>query len=98
MEKVASLAPLFGAAPDLLPEEAAVRAAVELRALMNEVGVPSIEEATGDNAAAIPGLAAGIVAHGPNPFSPRPMDAEAYTWILERTFDTGALFSDWPGE
>jgi alcohol dehydrogenase class IV len=98
MERVASLAPLFGAPPDLPPEEASVRAAVELRALMDVVGVPSMEEATGDTPEAIPGLVAGIVAHGPNPFSPRPMDAEGYTWILERTFDTGAQFSDWPGE
>jgi alcohol dehydrogenase len=98
MEKVASLAPLFGAPPGLSPEEASVWAAGELRALMDAVGVPTIEEATGDTPEAIPGLVAGIVAHGPNPFSPRPMDAEGYTWILERTFDTGAPFSDWPEE
>jgi alcohol dehydrogenase len=98
MEKVASLASLFGDASSLDPEEAAVKAAVGLRRLMDGVGVPAIEEATGDTAAAIPELVAGIVAHGPNPFSPRPMDAEGYTWILERTFDTGASFADWPGE
>ena len=65
---------------------------------MDAVGVPTMEEATGDTPASIPGLVAAIVAHGPNPFSPRPMDDVAYTWILERTFNTGAPFSDWPGE
>jgi alcohol dehydrogenase len=98
MEKVASLAPLFGVPSGLPPEEASVRAAVELRALIDAVGVPTIEEATGDTPEAIPGLVAGTVAHGPNPFSPRSMDAPGYTWILERTFDTGARFSDWPRE
>jgi hypothetical protein len=38
-----------------------------------------------------------ILEHGSNPFSPRAMDAETYTWILERTFDTAASLSDWPG-
>ncbi len=98
MGKVASLAPLFGEARGLGPEEAAVKAAEDLRTLMDEVGVPTIEEATGDTAVVIPELAAAIVAHGPNPFSPRPMDAESYAWILERTFETGASLSDWPGE
>jgi alcohol dehydrogenase class IV len=98
MEKVASLAPLFGARPDLPIEEAAVRAAEGLKAFMAEVGVPTIEDATGDTAAALPGLVAETVAHGPNSFSPRPMDADGYAWILERTFETGASLSDWPGE
>jgi alcohol dehydrogenase class IV len=96
--KMARLAPLFGA-PDDLPQDQAEEWVVEgVRAFLSEVGVPSIEEVSGDTGAVIPELVAGILEHGPNPFSPRPMDAEAYTWILERTFDAGRPLSDWPGD
>jgi len=96
--KMARLAPLFGAPDDLPQDQAEVWVVEGVRAFISDVGVPSIEEVSGDTGAAIPGLVAGILEHGPNPFSPRPMDAGAYTWVLERTFDTGRLLSDWPGE
>jgi alcohol dehydrogenase class IV len=95
--KVARLAQLFGAPRDLPQGEAEVWAVEGIQKFVADVGVPSMEEVSGDIPAAIPGLVAEILEHGPNPFSPRAMDAEAYTWILERTFDTAASLSDWPG-
>jgi alcohol dehydrogenase len=96
--KVARLAQLFGAPHDIPRDEAEVWAVEGVRQFIAEVGVPPVEVVSGATAAAIPSLVAEIVEHGPNPFSPREMDAEAYTWILERTFDTGKSLSDWPGD
>ncbi len=96
--KIAKLAPLFGAPHDLSQGKAEVWALQAVQAFIFEVGVSSIEAISGDTAAAIPGLVAEIVEHGPNPFSPRAMDAAAYTWVLERTFDTGKSLADWPGD
>jgi alcohol dehydrogenase class IV len=97
-DKIARLAPLFGASPDLSQDQAEVWVVEGVRAFISEVGVPPIEEISGDTGSAIPGLVAEILEHGPNPFSPRPMGAGAYTWVLERTFDTGRALSDWPGD
>jgi alcohol dehydrogenase len=96
--KIAKLAPLFGAPHDLPQDQAEVWAVQGVRAFISEVGVPSIEEISGDAGTAIPRLVAEIVEHGSNPFSPRAMDAGAYTWILERTFDTGRSLADWSGD
>ena len=96
--KVARLAQLFGAPHETRQDEAEVWAVEGVRQFIAEVGVPPVEVVSGATAAAIPALVAEIVEHGPNPFSPREMDAEAYTWILERTFDTGKSLSDWPGD
>ena len=97
-EKIAGLARLFGAPQDLPQDRAEVWAVEGVQKLVADAGIPSMEEVSGDTAAAIPDLVAKVVEHGPNPFSPRAMDAEAYTWILERTFDTGHSLSDWPGQ
>ena len=96
--KIARLASLFGAPHDLSQDQAEVWAVEGVRAFISEVGIPSIEAISGDTGASIPGLVAEIVEHGSNPFSPRPMDAEAYTWVLARTFDTGESLADWPGD
>jgi alcohol dehydrogenase class IV len=94
--KIARLAPLFGAPHDASQEEAEVWVVEGIQAFLSEVGVPSMEEVTGEGAAAIPGLVAEVLEHGANPFSPRPMDDRAYTWILERTFNTGKSLADRP--
>jgi alcohol dehydrogenase len=96
-DKIARLAPLFGAPNDLSQDQAEVWVVEGVRSFISEVGVPGMGEITGDSATAIPGLVAEILEHGSNPFSPRPMDAGAYTWVLERTFDTGKSLGDWPG-
>jgi alcohol dehydrogenase len=94
--KIARLAPLFGAPHDLPQDRAEAWVVEGVREFISGVGVASMEEVSGDSAAAIPGLVAEILEHGPNPFSPRPMDAGAYTWVLERTFSTGKSLVDPP--
>ena len=93
--KVTRIAQLFGSDDDLRVAETGA-GGVCLRRWMDEVGVPTIEDATGGTAADIPELAAAAVARGPNETSPRSMDFGGYAWILERTFQTEASLGDSP--
>jgi alcohol dehydrogenase len=87
--KMVRLAQLFGASSALAPETAAQWVSAGLRKLMTVAGVPSMVQATGDTAAATPALVEEAMSAGPELFSPRPMDAEAYHWVLTRAFEMG---------
>jgi alcohol dehydrogenase len=91
--KIARLAPLFGAPPDLSQERAEVWAVQGVRAFISEVGVPSIETISGDTGAAIPGLVAEQLGGGSERFAMEVKGLEFPAYDPRAGFGTGLTYA-----